>query len=110
MSPIGIIATGTVVFMEAAGARVTALFLRPHAIRRDEGQGFAAVGACLCIVGWSAVLWAAPGTNNPSRVYAMAAVWSAPTLLAVSVYPWFRTRARRGFDVIDTPHDGSDKS
>jgi hypothetical protein len=92
--------------LAAALCGLYALVARPFRQMQASGRLYAVIGAGLNLVTWAVNLWAAPGTNIPGRVYREAAVLSVPCVLGLVVYPWFRPRQGRGFEVTRPPRGG----
>ncbi len=90
----------------AAFCGIAALIARPFPQSQASGRVYALIGVGINMVTWAVNLWAAPGTNIPGTVYRHAAVLSVPCVLALAVYPWFRARPGRGFEVTPTDRGG----
>ena len=107
MAPFAWISIGFVIFLGAASIGVVALPMSFFASVHGKGLSYAWISACLCAAGWVADLIAAPGTNEPHRIYIVAAVLSAPTVLAMAAYAWFAARRQLRGRAPHSPHAGS---
>ena len=106
MEPALWIVLSSLLSLLAAIIGTVALILRPFKRLRTSGRVFALYGLGLNILTWPIYLWQAPRTNVIQTIYFRAAILSAPGFLAAAVYPWFRLRDRRDFDLVRPPRGG----